>query len=193
MALKPSRRRLASQRSDAGTTDSGGVRISGQAAGTRHKQSCFAQFFCDQGSGAWVPAMSQTRWTRASLGEEPAGRQGSEGCGERGRIGRGTGRRRGASGSALGPVLFSVFICDLEAGAGCTTSTSADGTKLGGAVDSLEGREALRRDLDRSGRWAIVHSVELNRNKCRIPRLGPGNAGHTHKLGEERLERRSGP
>jgi len=32
-----------------------------------------------------------------------------------------------------------------------------DDTKLGGAVDSLEGREALRRDLYRQESWTITN------------------------------------
>lgn len=44
--------------------------------------------------------------------------------------------------------------------------------KLGGAVGSPEGGEAVQRDPDRSERWVIINGMKINESKCRIPRLG---------------------
>jgi len=93
-------------------------------------------------------------------------------------------------GSVRGPALFNVFVGDMDSGTECTLNKFANDTNLCGAVNKLEGRSAVRRDLDGLERWACANLMKVSKAKCKVLHMGQGNPKHKYRLGREWIETR---
>ena len=122
---------------------------------------------------AWIRGWLLNRWQRVGV------------------RGRWLGWRRVLSGipqgSVLGPVLFLVFIDNLEEGLMNEVLKFADDTKIFRRVDSEEDREMLQRDLDRLVQWSEVWQMKFNVDKCKVMHLGRGNSGGNYMMNGGRL------
>ena len=80
----------------------------------------------------------------------------------------------------LGPILFNIFISDIDSGIECTLSKFADDAKLWGVVNTSEGGDDYQRDSD--------GLKQFNKSKCKILHQGGGNPNYKYKLGDEMTE-----
>jgi len=85
-------------------------------------------------------------------------------------------------------VLFNIFVGDMNSGIECTLGKFASDTKLCGGANTLEGRDAIQRDLDRFERWACVNLMKFNKAKHKVLHMGQGNCKQKYRLGGEWTE-----
>jgi len=92
-------------------------------------------------------------------------------------------------GSVLGPILFLIFINDLDVAAVMIDILRkfADDTKLGQTVSTPEERELLQQALDKLCEWSEKWGMEFNVKKCKVMHLGYNNPGHSYSMNNQQL------
>ena len=102
---------------------------------------------------------------------------GTSNVGENGSISTWT---RCDGGDCLGIGALNIFSNDMGDGIECTLSS--------GAVDTVEGKDAIQGDLDRLKRWAQVNLMRFYTAKCKAWHLGRRNPRHLYRLAGAVLE-----
>ena len=86
-------------------------------------------------------------------------------------------------GSVLGPILFLVYIDDLEEGVTGNILKFADDTKLFRKTKEIGDQQKLQDDIDKLVRWSEKWQMLFNVGKCKCLHTGPGNTGMNYEMG----------
>src|SRR6218665_1086242 len=86
-------------------------------------------------------------------------------------------------GSVLGPLLFIIFINDIDIGILSKISKFADDTKLCKDVVTEEDASVMREDLRRLYEWAKDWQMLFNVDKCSVLHMGRGNKKFKYDIG----------
>ena len=85
-------------------------------------------------------------------------------------------------GSVLGPLLFIIYVNDMDDGITAKISKFADDTKLGMNVAKQGNIEELQEDLRKLGEWSEKWQMPFNANKCKVMHTGHRNPHAQYNL-----------
>ncbi len=86
-------------------------------------------------------------------------------------------------GSVLGPILFLVYINDLEEGVTGKILKFADDTKLFRKTKEIGDKHKLQDDIDKLVRWSEKLQMLFNFGKCKCLHTVPGNIDMNYEMG----------
>ena len=87
-------------------------------------------------------------------------------------------------GSVLGPILFLIYINDLDDSITSNVLKFADDTKLFRKVNTDGDKQHLQNDLDRLVKWSEKWQMLFNFGKCKCLHTGHRNLNVNYKMGD---------
>ena len=91
-------------------------------------------------------------------------------------------------GSILGPLLFIIFINDIDCKIISALSKFADDTKVFRTVGNVERAFTLQEDLHSLYKWSTDWQLLFNKDKCKCLHVGNNNPQYDYFIGNERIE-----
>ena len=88
----------------------------------------------------------------------------------------------------LGPLLFIIYINDIDLGLVSKISKFAYDTKLGIKADKFEGVKQLQEDLNKIGEWSLKWQMPFNVDKCKVMHIGHKNINAKYELLGKEIE-----
>ena len=91
-------------------------------------------------------------------------------------------------GSVLGPLLFIIYINDLDLDLASKISKFADDTKIGINAENNSEIRKLQSDLEKIGDWSQKWQMPFNVDKCKVMHIGHRNTNAEYKLLGKKIE-----
>ena len=91
-------------------------------------------------------------------------------------------------GSVLGPVLFIIYVNDLDTNLLGKIAKFADDAKLGHKAVNERDRVTIQRNLDTLFDWSCTWQINFNLSKCKVMHIGYHNGNFDYTLGGHLLE-----
>jgi len=86
-------------------------------------------------------------------------------------------------GSVLGPLLFLIYINDIDEDILSKFEKFADDSKVAKVVNNTNDAELLRGDLEKLNKWSKDWQMEFNVDKCQVMHLGKNSLNSQYTLG----------
>jgi len=91
-------------------------------------------------------------------------------------------------GSVLGPVLFLIFINEIDLGIVNWILKYADDTKIFSKICNKTSSNTLQDDLTKLVQWSLDSQMEFNIQKCKVMHIGYSNPGYKYLMDNRYLQ-----
>lgn len=92
-------------------------------------------------------------------------------------------------GSVLGPILFLIYINDIDLDVFSKINKFADDCKLGKSIKNQGDKEILQNDLQKLSKWANDWQMQFNIDKCSVVHFGKKNPCNDYYLNAKQIKR----
>ena len=87
----------------------------------------------------------------------------------------------------MGPILFNIYIDDIDDGINSKISKFADDTKIANIVNNKNDSIRLQSDINRLMEWADKWQMKFNVDKCKVMHIGKQNNNFVYKMANQPL------
>jgi len=91
-------------------------------------------------------------------------------------------------GSVLGPLLFVIFVNDIDRNIVSRLLKFADDVKLFKSVDRIEDYDVIKDDLNTLCNWSDTWQMKFNAEKCKVMHIGAKNPNHNYQVNGQSLK-----